>query len=172
MRKNNAPDDIDGITEQWQARGLKADFSSMQIAARALRLSKALETRIGDLHARFNLKQGEFDVLAALRRADADALTPSALYQSMLLSSGAMTSRLDRLENKGLITRAHCPQDRRSVKVSLTAQGQVLIDEVAPAHFDLLSSLLSGMTDNDKTQFASLLKGCLQLIETQVEATE
>ncbi|MTI62559.1 MarR family transcriptional regulator [Methylophaga sp.] len=172
MRKNNAPDDIDVITEQWQARGLETDFTAMQIAARLLRLSKTLETRIGTLHARFNLKPGEFDVLAALKRSDADALTPSALYQSMLLSSGAMTSRLDRLENKGLITRTHCTRDRRSVKVSLTTQGKALIEQVAPAHFQLLCTLLAGMTDSDKAQFANLLKGCLQLIEPRTATTE
>ncbi len=172
MRKINAPDDVDIISEQWLARGLDADVNAMQIAARTLRFSKALETRIGNLHSQFNLKQGEFDVLAALKRVDGKALTPSELYQSMLLSSGAMTSRLDRLENKGLISRTHCSHDRRSIKVSLTPAGKKLIEQVAPAHFDLLAFLLNGMSENDKTQLAHLLKGCLHQLESQTEISE
>lgn len=172
MRKINAPDAVDIISEQWQAQGLDTDLNAMQVVARVLRLSKALETRIGRLHTRFSLKQGEFDVLAALKRADAKALTPSELYQSMLLSSGAMTSRLDRLENKGLISRSHCTQDRRSVKVSLTSEGRALIDEVAPAHFDLLSMLMAGISDHDKALLAQLLKGSLLQLESQAENAE
>ncbi len=172
MRKINASDAVDIISEQWQAQGLDTDLNTMQVVARVLRLSKALETRIGHLHTRFSLKQGEFDVLAALKRASTNSLTPSKLYQSMLLSSGAMTSRLDRLENKGLIRRSHCTQDRRSVKVSLTPEGRALIDEVAPAHFELLSKLMAGISDHDKTLLAQLLKGSLLQLESQAENAE
>lgn len=172
MRKINAPDAVDIISEHWQAQGLNTDLNAMQVVARILRLSKALETRFGHLHKRFNLKQGEFEVLAALKRADAKALTPSELYQSMLLSSGAMTSRLDRLENKGLISRSHCTQDRRSIKVSLTSEGKALINEVAPAHFELLSKLMAGFSDHDKTQLAQFLKGCLLQIESHADSAE
>ncbi len=172
MRKINTPDAVDIISEQWQAQGLNTDLNAMQVVARILRLSKALETRVARLHTRFNLKQGEFDVLAALKRADSKALTPSELYQSMLLSSGAMTSRLDRLENKGLISRSHCTQDRRSIKVSLTSEGNALINQVAPAHFDLLSELMAGISDHDKAQLAQLLKGSLVQLESQADNAE
>lgn len=167
MKKTTVQDDIDVIAEQWQLLGLETDFNTMQIIARILRLNKALEARLGRLHSRFNLKQGEFDVLAALKRSAEPALTPSQLYQAMLLSSGAMTSRLDRLEQKQLIQRQHCTHDRRSIKVSLTEQGKALIDEVYPAHFELLESLLAPMAEIDKTQLARLLKSCLQHIEPQ-----
>lgn len=165
MNPVNSPDDIDVIVGQWQDQGLKTDFDALQISARLLRLGKTLQTQLGKLHTEFDLKAGEFDVLAALKRCDETALTPSQLYQTMLLSSGAMTSRLDRLENKQLIQRQHCQQDRRSIKVSLTARGRALIDEVYPLHFDLLSTLLSTMADQDKSQLSTLLKTCLQQLE-------
>lgn len=158
-------DDIDKISEQWRQTGLEIDFISMQIIARVLRLSKAIENRLVKLHARFNLKPGEFDVLAALRRSDQPTLTPSQLYQSMLLSSGAMTSRLDRLEQKQLIHRRHCKTDRRSIHVSLTEQGKATIDKVYPAHFALLEELLARLPSSDKKQLAALLKLSLTQIE-------
>lgn len=157
MKKTPA-DDIDVIAEQWQNLGLETDFVAWQSIGRILRISKLLESKIGALHASFELKIGEFDVLSALKRANGVALTPSQLYQSMLLSSGAMTSRLDRLESRQLISREHCPQDRRSVKVSLTPQGKKLIHAVYPAHFALLKDLLSPMSASDKRQLAALLK--------------
>jgi DNA-binding MarR family transcriptional regulator len=157
MKKTPA-DDIDVIAEQWQNLGLETDFVAWQSIGRILRISKLLESKIGALHASYELKIGEFDVLSALKRANGVALTPSQLYQSMLLSSGAMTSRLDRLESRQLISREHCPQDRRSVKVSLTPQGKKLINAVYPAHFALLKDLLSPMSASDKRQLAALLK--------------
>lgn len=165
MKKTATEDDIDVIAQQWRKLGLDTDFSSMQIVARILRLAKTLETRLGRLHDSHGLKPGEFDVLAALKRSDEPALTPSQLYQTMLLSSGAMTSRLDRLENKQLILRQHCTQDRRSVKVSLTAQGSALIDEAYPAHFALIDELLDAMSGSDKNQLSALLRTCLQQLE-------
>ena len=170
-KKSQTEDDIDVIANQWQTVGLSTDFNSLQIVARVLRVSKALETRLAALHARHDLKAGEFDVLAALRRCGEPALTPSQLYQAMLLSSGAMTSRLDRLENKQLIVRQHCSQDRRSIKVSLTDKGKNVIDSVYPVHFALIQSLMSGLPASEKNQLSQLLKTCLyQLDCTEVDA--
>lgn len=167
MKQRNQTDDIDIIVAQWQAQGLSTDFDALQISARILRLEKYLQTQLLKQHGDFNLKAGEFDVLAALKRAPEPALTPSQLYQAMLLSSGAMTSRLDRLESKQLIQRQHCKQDRRSIKVSLTDKGRALIDEAYPPHFSLLQSLFSTMADSDKAQLSSLLKTCLQHLDTE-----
>lgn len=151
-------DDIDVIADQWQQTGLEADYAAMKVVARILRLNKTIEKKLAKLHASFNLKQGEFDVLAALKRCGEEPLTPSQLHQSMLLSSGAMTSRIDRLEKKLLVERKHCLQDRRSIKVELTAKGKDLINQVYRAHFKLLDTLLSNISINDKIQLADLLK--------------
>jgi DNA-binding MarR family transcriptional regulator len=172
MKQDMPKDDIDLISEQWRQQGLDTDFNALQIIARVMLIAKNLETRVARLHKAFNLKQGEFDVLAALKRSPEDALTPSQLYQTMLLSSGAMTSRLDRLEKKQLIQRQHCTHDRRSIKVSLTDQGRKLVDQAYPAHFDMLEALLSPMSDIDKAQLAALLKKSLLHLETGQEVDE
>jgi len=166
MNSSQQQDAIDVIASQWQYTGLNADYHALQIIARILRLNKALESHLAKLHGSYDLKQGEFDVLAALKRCGDEALTPSQLYQSMLLSSGAMTSRLDRLEKKQLILRQHCKQDRRSIKVKLTDKGLKVINEVYPAHFALLDELLDTLTDKDKQQLSGLLKTCLQQIDS------
>lgn len=169
MKKTVEKDDIDNIVEQWQQLGLDTDFSTVAIIARILRINKNLESRMAKLHREYDLKQGEFDVLAALKRSTEAALTPSQLYQTMLLSSGAMTSRLDRLEKKQLIQRQHCTQDRRSIKVSLTEQGTQLVNRAYPAHFELIESFLSPMSAKDKQALANLLKTSLQHIESRQE---
>jgi DNA-binding MarR family transcriptional regulator len=158
-------DDIDVIAQQWQQTGLETDFNVLQIVARLLRLSKAIEIKLAKLHADFGLKQGEFDVLATLKRCGDEALTPSQLYLSMLLSSGAMTSRLDRLESKQLIQRQHCQQDRRSIKVKLTSKGLNKINDVYPAHFSLLQQLLADVSEKDKKQLTGLLRSSLLCVE-------
>lgn len=169
MKKTPQLDDIDIIAFQWQQIGLDADYAALHVIARILRLNKTIESEVGKLHARFNLKQGEFDVLAALKRSGESALTPSQLYQTMLLSSGAMTSRLDRLEKKQLIAREHCTQDRRSIKVSLTKSGQQLINTVYPSHFALIDSLLSPLSNADKNQLQNLLKKTMSTVENTVD---
>lgn len=169
MKKTTHQDDIDVIAAQWQQLDLDTDYSALQVIARILRLNKTIEAQLGKLHANFNLKQGEFDVLAALKRSGEVALTPSQLYQTMLLSSGAMTSRLDRLEKKQLIAREHCTQDRRSIKVSLTKTGQQLINTVYPSHFALIDNILSPLTSVDKNQLQTLLKKTMINIENTVD---
>lgn len=169
MAHSTTPDDIDTLVEQWQDQDQVSDPDALQIVARILRLAKILESHQCRLHSQFGLKPGEFDVLAALRRSPEPALTPSQLHQTMLLSSGAMTCRLDRLEKKQLIRRKHCTHDRRSVNVSLTKKGSTLIDEILPAHFDLLSSLLAPMSDSDKARLTQLLRNCLSCLPPLTE---
>jgi len=87
------------------------------------------------LFARYGVQAGEFDVLATLRRSGAPyALTPTELFETTMISSGGMTSRLDRLERAGWVTRARNPKDRRGILVSLTEAGVSLMDGMIPVH--------------------------------------
>ena len=75
--------------------------------------------------AKHGLSLGQFDILGTLRRADTEAgLSPSELLRSVMLTSGGMTSRLDRLAEMGLVSRKGDRDDRRGVNVSLTAKGR------------------------------------------------
>ncbi len=160
-------DDLDIIMQQWKEVGLETDVDAIKAIGRILRFAKTIEQQLAELHRSFDLKPGEFDVLATLKRENKRYLTPSELYQSMLLTSGAMTSRLDRLEKKMLIQRKHCQQDRRKVLVSLTSTGKKLINTAYPAHFVLLEKLLSSIANKDKQLLANLLKSSLAAIDSK-----
>ncbi|GIU09631.1 transcriptional regulator, MarR family [Shewanella morhuae] len=164
----NQQDGLDQIVKQWQQQGVIADLIPMEALGRIARLTKHIEVILLQCHAEFGLGQGEFDVLATLRRSgEPFTLSPSQLYQSMMLSSGAMTSRLDRLENKGLIERAHSKEDRRGVHVSLTAEGKALIDKALPQHIQCQSALLAGVSVEDRPMLLQILKSWLNQFEPQ-----
>jgi DNA-binding MarR family transcriptional regulator len=115
--------------------------------------------RLNPLFARFGLQSGEFDVLATLRRSGAPyALTPTALYEATMVTSGAMTNRLDRLEKSGLIARGPHPEDRRGVVVKLTEKGRALIDEAVAAHVENEREVLSVLTEKEQETLAALLQ--------------
>lgn len=114
--------------------------------------------RLAPVFARFGLQSGEFDVLATLRRSGAPyALTPTVLYEATMVTSGAITNRLDRLESAGLISRVPHPTDRRGMLVQLTEKGRVLIDEAVTAHVQNEHEILSGLTREERDSLAGLL---------------
>lgn len=165
---NPKEDGLDRIVEQWQQQGVTEDLIPMAVLGRIARLTKYIEVVLLQCHAEFGLGQGEFDVLATLRRSGKPfTLSPSQLYQSMMLSSGAMTSRLDRLENKGLIERERSKEDRRGVHVSLTAEGKALIDKALPQHIQCQSALFAGVSVEDRPVLLQILKSWLNQFEPQ-----
>ena len=160
-------DSVDSIITQWREENIDVDLLPMAILGRLAKLGKYIDTDILHCHDRQDLRQGEFDVLATLRRSgEPYSLTPSELYQSMMLTSGAMTSRLDRLETKGFIRREHSKSDRRSVQVMLTAEGKKKVDAVLPAHINTQHDLLKGVNQQDREKLAELLKRWLMQLET------
>ena len=115
--------------------------------------------RLAPLFAQFGLQAGEFDVLATLRRSGSPyALTPTDLYEATMVTSGAMTNRLDRLEKAGLILRGPHPNDRRGIVVQLTEKGLALIDEALTAHVANEHEILAGLTSAERETLAQLLE--------------
>lgn len=159
-------DAIDRVVEQWVKEKPDLDTQPMAIMGRLIRIAKHMETRVADLHKQYDLKMGEFDVLATLRRAGAPyRLTPSALIDSMMLTSGAMTNRLDKLEKKGLISREHSREDRRSVTVELTPEGLQLIDKLILEHVEVQHGFISGLSEEEMLQLNKALKTLLPRFE-------
>jgi DNA-binding MarR family transcriptional regulator len=108
--------------------------------------------------AAHGLQHGEFDVLMTLRRAGAPhRLTPTALYEAAMISSGGMTGRLDRLEKAGLVARHANPADRRGILVGLTDQGVALIDSILAPHIANEDVLLSGLDRSERQALDGLL---------------
>jgi len=115
--------------------------------------------RLAPLFARYGLQHGEFDVLATLRRSGAPfSLTPTALYETTMVTSGAMTNRLDRLEKAGLIRRVPHPSDRRGLMVQLTEEGRELIDRAVEAHVENEHRILSSLDTEERERLAALLE--------------
>ena len=113
---------------------------------------------INPLFAEFGLQPGEFDVLATLRRSGAaQGLTPTALYEDMMISSGSMTNRIDRLESAGLVERVPNPGDGRATLVRLTRAGLKLIDRAVVAHVRNQAEVLSPLDATEQRQLADLL---------------
>ncbi|MBW3695888.1 MarR family transcriptional regulator [Vibrio sp. T187] len=159
-------DAIDRVVEQWAKEKPELETEPMAMMGRIMRIAKYMETQVADLHKKYDMKLGEFDVLATLRRSGKPyRLTPSELIESMMLTSGAMTNRLDKLEAKGLIVRAHSKEDRRSVTVELTKDGLVLIDQMMSEHVETQKYLVKSLSATQKKNTNQLLKTWLSAYE-------
>ncbi len=144
--------------EQWRKERPDLDVSPMAVLGALSEASNLSRERLTPVFARYGLQSGEFDVLATLRRSGAPyALTPTALYEATMVTSGAITARLDRLEKAGLVSRAPHPADRRGVIVQLTENGKALIDEAVTAHVANEHQILSGLTHDERETLADLL---------------
>jgi DNA-binding MarR family transcriptional regulator len=153
------PDSVDLILEQWARERPDLDASPMGVVGRVQRISRELERALVRVFARFDLGQGEFDALATLRRSgEPYRLTPGALCESMMVTSGAVTKRVDRLERVGLVAREPDPDDRRGVLVGLTAEGLEMVDRVVEEHLENEQRLLADLTDAERERLARLLR--------------
>ncbi len=145
---------------QWRKERPDLDVSPMAVLGRLGEAATLVaRDRLAPLFARFGLQHGEFDVLATLRRSGAPfSLTPTALYETTMVTSGAMTNRLDRLEKAGLIRRVPHPSDRRGLMVQLTEEGRELIDRALEAHVENEHRILSGLSAEERERLAALLE--------------
>ncbi|KVN03429.1 MULTISPECIES: MarR family transcriptional regulator [unclassified Burkholderia] len=150
--------------EQWRRERPDLDPSSMIVLGRLQEAALVIaRDRLNPLFVRYGLQPGEFDVLATLRRSGAPyALTPTALYDAAMISSGSMTNRIDRLEKAGWVLRRPNPADGRGTLVALTRAGLALIDDAVVAHVDNQRRVLSALSAAEQRQLAKLLDKLLQ----------
>ncbi|WP_430461890.1 MarR family winged helix-turn-helix transcriptional regulator [Thalassolituus sp. LLYu03] len=152
-------DHVDFIIGQWRQERPDLAIEPMAIIGRLKRLTTHLQQGIETHHKRYGLIWGEFDVLATLLRSGKPyCLTPTQLFRSAMLSSGAMTNRLNNLEKRGLIERLPDPDDRRSLLVKLSPDGFRLISEAVGDHVDNEAHLMSALSAEDIRQLNDILK--------------
>ncbi|WP_459643137.1 MarR family winged helix-turn-helix transcriptional regulator [Kineococcus sp. NUM-3379] len=143
------------------------DVSPMAVVGRLSRAARAVEVALRRNFTEHGLDQASFDVLATLRRSGPPyRLTPGQLGRSAMVTSGAVTQRLDRLEAEGLVRRSPSASDRRVVEVELTDTGRAVLDRVLPAHLAVEQRLLAGL---DADQRRVVVDG-LRLLLSSVEA--
>ncbi|MFI6324420.1 MarR family winged helix-turn-helix transcriptional regulator [Nonomuraea sp. NPDC050556] len=152
-------DGVDRIVAQWQRQRPDLDPSPMHVIGRISRLHWALDERLLRVFSRYDLGRGEFDVLATLRRSgEPYELTAGELGESTMVTSGAVTKRVDRLERAGLVARRAADDDARGRLIKLTARGLQVIDDVVGEHVEHEARLLSGLTGEERDTLAGLLR--------------
>ena len=141
-------------------------LDGMEILSRANRLVRLSRKWIEPVFTRHDLDTGEFDVLATLRRSGAPyRQRPTELYQSLMITSGGLTDRLNRLEKKGFIDRVVSETDRRSALVQLTPAGLKTINAAFAEDMKLEADLLGSLDTGERRQLATLLARLLSDLE-------
>lgn len=154
-------DAVDRITAQWAAVRPDLDVSPLHVIGRVSRLSRLVDRRLSENFARFGIEAWMYDVLASLRRSgEPYALSAGELVTQTMVTTGAITNRIDRLEARGLVARTGA-DDRRKVIVQLTPEGLALVDRVAVDHVSLEHELLSSLSATQRRDLAGLLRTLL-----------
>jgi DNA-binding MarR family transcriptional regulator len=156
------PDHVDHILRQWAAARPDLDVSPMAVIGRLTRLARVLDGELRKTFAEHDLDRPSFDVLATLRRSG--RLTPAEMLQSAMITSGGISQRLDRLEERGLVTRTPDESNGRRVYVDLTEKGLELIDRALPDHVETEHRLLSGLGSAQRDELAGMLRNLLQAL--------
>jgi DNA-binding MarR family transcriptional regulator len=135
----------------------------MAVIGRLSRLSRLIDAELRRTFAAHGLDSASFDVLATLRRSDPPhRLTPAELMRASMVTSGAITQRLDRLEERGLVTRTPSESDGRGVHVTLTDEGFALIERALPDHLATEQRVLAGLSGERREALASTLRDLLE----------
>jgi DNA-binding MarR family transcriptional regulator len=149
---------VDKILEQWQRERPDLDVSPMEVMGRIPRLAKHLDRSIQETVSEFGINPGDFDVLATLRRSGPPyQLSPTDLFNTLMVSSGTMTHRVDRLEQADLVKRIPEPRDRRGMLIQLTDRGFNTIEKAVEAHVANGHRLLSVLDEAERKILAQLL---------------
>jgi DNA-binding MarR family transcriptional regulator len=152
-------DPVDVIVSQWAEQRPDVDASPMHVVGRVHRLAAGLDQMLAPVFAAHGLGDGEFDVLATLRRAgEPYELSPGGLAASMMVTSGAVTKRIDRLERAGLVTRSVSEHDARARLIRLTAAGLRLVNTAIEEHVANETRLLAGLTNGERDTLVALLR--------------
>jgi DNA-binding MarR family transcriptional regulator len=142
---------VDELVGQWRAERPDLDLDAMATVARLLLVGAAVQHELAERAAGYGVQVPEADILFTLRRSGPPyRLLPSKLSESLLVSSGTLTNRLDRLEAKGLVERRPNPDDRRSVEVALTERGRELADEAVTEHVENETRMLAPLTKAER----------------------
>jgi DNA-binding MarR family transcriptional regulator len=152
-------DRIDRLLDQWSSERPELDCSGLDVVARVQDVAKILRRSENSALDALHLKMWEYDVLSVLRRQGRPYRMPATeLAHESLLSGGAMTNRIDRLEARGLVARERDPDDRRGVLVRLTTAGRRLVDEAIEARLDIANTQLSGLTATERSAISQGLR--------------
>jgi DNA-binding MarR family transcriptional regulator len=160
-------DSVDHVLAEWARERPDLDFTPVGVVTRLARVRGYLDAAVAAVFAGFGLTAADFLVIVTLRRSGAPYRMPQArLMDALGLTSGTVSVRLDRLERRGIVTRAPGPATARGSMVQLTGQGLALFDQVAPVHLANEDRLLAALTGDEQLALAGLLRRLLASFET------
>lgn len=163
-------DAVDRITSQWNAVRPDVDVSPINVIGRVSRLSRLVDRRLAQNFARHGIESWMYDVLATLRRSgEPYELTAGDLVRQTMVTTGAITNRIDRLEQRGLVERAST-DDRRKVIVRLTNQGLDVVEAVVVGHMDTEREILAALSPRQQTDLARMLRTTLLALGDHADA--
>ena len=155
-------DRIDDLVDQWSRERPDIDAGVMATVGRLLAVGLLVARRLDGFAAEHGLDRGQGDVVFTLRRSGKPyRLSPSQLADSLLVTSGTMTNRLDRLEERGLIERLPNPNDRRGLDVRLTARGVRLADDLVGEHVENEKQMLAPLNAREREQLERITRKLL-----------
>lgn len=159
-------DAVAEIVARWRQIDPELDPSPMLIIGRLHRLATITDALLRPPFAAVGLSNGDFDLLAALRRQPPPhELNPGRLATAMMVTTGATSKRIDRLEAQQLVTRRTCDADGRSRLIALTGRGRATVDRLIRTHLDNEANLVRGLTVNQRAELADLLARMLSILE-------
>ncbi|MFJ3770260.1 MarR family winged helix-turn-helix transcriptional regulator [Streptomyces sp. NPDC090075] len=166
MDEPNVPDRVSLIQADWRRERPDVDVAPQAVIGRLHRLADRLTEELCLVYGRYGLGEGEFDVLCALRRAGAPyERAPGELAAHTMVTTGAMTKRINRLEEAGLVTRRRSEDDQRGRIVALTRPGRELIDRAFTDHMRNERRLLDLLTPAEAETLETLLTTWLSRVE-------
>jgi DNA-binding MarR family transcriptional regulator len=159
-------DFTDHLLDRWAALVPDMPVAELQVTTRLARIGQHLARREEEVFERFGLNRGEVGVLSSLRIAGPPhRLSPTRLGRGLMLSSAGVTSRLDRLERRGLLTRTADHDDRRGVIVELTPHGLELVDAAVRANIGSEQQVIGRLAPDEAGTLEALLRKLLAGLE-------
>jgi DNA-binding MarR family transcriptional regulator len=163
-------DHVGRVHALWQREMQDVNLQGSAILARARRVTLMTRDKVLPVLARHGLDSGEFYVLAALRRVGAPyALRPTELFRALMVSSGGLTDRLRRLEERSLVRRIPSQEDRRSMLVGLTAKGRRLVEKAWREDMEIENEIVAGLSKQERKELARLLARLARIMEREIE---
>jgi len=152
-------DAIDELQNDWGTQRPDLNTEPMGVVLRIQALAKILGDQTAVTLQNFDLQWWQYDVLSSLRRQGKPfIMTATELADSAMLTSGAMTNRIDRLEEDGLVRRIRDDNDGRRVLVQLTNEGISLVEEATEARFETAEDALDSLSTQQRDALSDLLR--------------
>jgi DNA-binding MarR family transcriptional regulator len=159
------------MIEKWSHERPDLDSSSLAVLARISRLARVAEDNADKTLSQFGLSSVEFHLLAAIRTTPGHHPSPRDLLGPLMVSSGGLTNRIDRLEKMGLVERVAHPRDRRGVLLQLSPKGRELVDRVSTVYLASQHEALDqALSASEREQLGELLRKLLNSMADVGEA--